>query len=60
MKIEYLACDGITEVEEEIIKIDFFEYNHRVTDRVVQRMQCTRPDGDEFVVDCEKVYCIKA
>lgn len=52
MKIEYLACDGITEVEEEIIKIDFFEYNHRVTDRVVQGMQCTRPDGDEFVVDC--------
>lgn len=59
MLINYLSCDGETEVEEEVIKIEFYEYEDRITGELMQGMECKRPDGDIFVVDCNKVYGIE-
>lgn len=56
MKIKYLSCDGETEVEEEIISIEFYEYKHPMFKDLVQAMECIRPEGDTFVVDCKNVF----
>lgn len=56
MKIEYLSCDGETEVVEEIIEVEFYEYENRTTGEITQGMECKRPEGDTFVVDCDCVF----
>lgn len=58
MKIEYLSCDGETEVVEEIVEVEFYEYENRITGEIIQGMECKRPEGDTFAVDCDCVYSI--
>lgn len=58
MKIKYLSCDGETEVIEEVMEIEFYEYNNFVTNLVTQGMECVRSPGDTFVIDCNKVFYI--
>lgn len=60
MIITYLSCDGETEVEEEIVSAEFYEYNYWLFEDPVSAMKCIRPDGTNFVVDCRNVYSIKA
>lgn len=60
MKIKYLSCDGETEVIEEVIEVEFYEYENRITGETVQGMECTRTEGDAFAVDCKNVFYIKA
>ena len=59
MIIRYLTCDGETVAEEEIVSVEFFEYEDWRYKELVQGMTCTRPDGDDFEVDCRDVYGIK-
>ena len=59
MKIKYKSCDG-TENEEEVLKIEFvYVYNFSSEDWV-PAVLCTRPNGDDFEVDFDKVVEISS
>ena len=55
MKIKYISCDGISEVEEEIIKAEFCDYADNGLGSVSDLM-CTRPDGSMMEIDYCDVY----
>ena len=59
MKIKYTTCDGKTETEEIITEVVFYGHGDLFTGETIQGIQCTRPDGSEFCVDCEKIFYIK-
>ena len=65
MKIKYTSCDGITEVEEEIVKAEFYTWE-RTDGKEFPQLECERkPDSpyyDEhkyFTVDFDRVEYIK-
>lgn len=59
MKIKYTSCDGITEVEEEIVKVEFYEGKNWKTGELIPMMLCERPDSSDFETDCKDVDYIK-
>lgn len=54
MKIKYISCDSITEVEEEIIKAEFYEIMYQPEIEII----CTRSDNSEFIW-CGKEFSIE-
>jgi hypothetical protein len=44
MKITYISCDGVSEVTEEVNKIEFFE---SITNGKTF-VQCTRAEGNQY------------
>lgn len=58
MQIKYISCGG-TEHEEEVLKIEGVSIVNMQGDWV-PAVLCTRPNGDDFEVDFDKVVEISS
>lgn len=47
MIISYLSCDGMTRVEEQIVRVEFHQ---DIAPPHELFLRCTRPDGDIFEI----------
>ena len=58
MKIKYYSCDTL-EHEEEVLKIECVSISNMQGDWIPEVL-CTRPNGDDFEVDFDKVVEISS
>lgn len=59
MKIKYISCDGVTEIEEEVTKIEFFEALPLLDSTTEDiEIECTRSKDNIYYDPNNTIFCI--